>query len=146
VSRALDDSAELRSTLTDPQLPFERKRAIVDDLIGGRASSLSVAIVQLIVSQGRASDLPEIVEAFVEAAAAMRDHAVAEVRTAVPLDDETIDRLAKALSRATGKAVEVKVEIDPDVIGGVVARVGDTVIDGSIARRVESLRQAIKTR
>ncbi|TDI51451.1 MAG: ATP synthase F1 subunit delta [Acidobacteria bacterium] len=144
VAQALDDSPELRSTLTDPQLPLEKKQALIDDLIGGRASSLSVDLVQLIVSQGRASELPDIARAVVEAAAASRNKAVAEVRSAVPLDEETIERLAVALGRATGKSVEVKVVVDESVIGGIVARVGDIVIDGSLARRVDSLRQAVE--
>ena len=145
VAQALDDSPELRSTLTDPQLPLEKKQALIDDLIGGRASSLSVDLVQLIVSQGRASELPDIARAVVEAAAASRNKAVAEVRSAVPLDEETIERLAVALGRATGKSVEVKVVVDESVIGGIVARVGDIVIDGSLARRVDSLRQAVES-
>jgi len=145
ISQALDGSPELRSTLTDPQLPMEKKQALVDDLIGGRASSLSVDLVQLIVSQGRASELSDIARAVVEAAAASRDKAVAEVRSAVPLDEETIERLTVALGRATGKSVEVKVVVDESVIGGLVARVGDIVIDGSLARRVDSLRQAVQS-
>jgi F-type H+-transporting ATPase subunit delta len=145
ISQALDGSPELRSTLTDPQLPMEKKQALVDDLIGGRASSLSVDLVQLIVSQGRASELSDIARAVVEAAAASRDKAVAEVRSAVALDEETIERLTVALGRATGKSVEVKVVVDESVIGGIVARVGDIVIDGSLARRVDSLRQAVES-
>ncbi len=145
IAQALDGSPELRSTLTDPHLPMEKKQALVDDLIGGRASSLSVDLVQLIVSQGRASELSDIARAVVEAAAASRDKAVAEVRSAVPLDEETIERLTVALGRATGKSVEVKVVVDESVIGGIVARVGDIVIDGSLARRVDSLRQAVES-
>ncbi len=145
IAQALDDSPELRSTLTDPQLPMEKKQALIDDLIGGRASSLSVDLVQLIVSQGRSSELSDIARALVKAAAASRDKAVAEVRSAVPLDEETLERLAAALGRATGKSVEVKVVVDESVIGGIVARVGDTVIDGSLARRVDSLRQAVES-
>lgn len=146
VSQAVSESAELRSSLTDPQLPSERKQSIIDDLIAGRASSLTVGLVNLIVSQGRVSELPDIARSVMETAAASRDRALAEVRTAVPLDEETIARLAKALGDATGKTVEVKVMIDPSVIGGVVARVGDTVIDGSISRRFDSVRQAVKSR
>lgn len=146
IAQAMDGSAELRSALTDPQVPVEKKQSILDDLIGGRASSLTVGLVDFIVGQGRASEFPSIARAFVEAAARSRDRAVAEIRSAVPLDDDTVERLAEALGRATGKNVEPKVVVDPSVIGGLIARVGDTVIDGSIVRRVESLRQAIKSR
>lgn len=146
VAQAVERSGELRSSLTDPELPIDKKQAILDELIGGRASRLTVGIVQFIVSQGKADDLPEIVRAMLEQAASSRDRALAEVRSAVPLDDQTVQRLASALGKATGKQVEVKVVVDPSVIGGIVARVGDTVIDGSIARRVESARQAVNTR
>lgn len=145
VAQALDGSAQLRSTLTDPQMPLDKKQAIIDDLLGSRASSLTVGLVQLMVSQGRASDLSAVAQAVVETAAASRDKAFAEVRSAVPLDDTTVERLAAGLSKATGKAVEIKVIVDPSVIGGISARVGDTVIDGSLARRVDSLRQAISS-
>jgi F-type H+-transporting ATPase subunit delta len=146
VARAVESSDELRSTLTDPQLTMERKQGIVDELIGDRASSLTVAAVHMIVTQGRAGELPEIAMGVAEAAASSRNKAVAEVRSAVPLDDETIARLSASLARATGKQVEVKVVVDPSVIGGIVSRVGDTVIDGSIARRFDQVRYAVNSR
>lgn len=146
ISHALESSPDLRSNLTDPQLPLEKKQAIIDGLIGGRATSLTVGLVQLLVGQNSASDLPAIATAVSEAAAASRDKELAEVRSAVPLDDETVQRLAAALGRATGKDVDVKVTVDPSVIGGIVATVGDTVIDGSIAKRVESVRQAVRSK
>ncbi len=145
VALAIEQSSELRATLTDPQMPLDKKHEIIDELIGARASTLSVGLVQFVVSQGRASEFPAITKAFVEAAAASRKKAVAEVRSAVALDDDTVERLAAALGRATGKNVEVKVVVDPSVIGGLVARVGDTVIDGSLSRRFDSLRQAVRS-
>ncbi len=146
IGQALEKSAELRSTLTDPQVPMDKKHAVIDGLIGGRASQLTVGLVQFIVGQGRSSDIPSVARAFVEKAVESRDRAVAEVRSAVPLDDSTIERLAVALGRATGKRVEVKVVVDESIIGGIVARVGDVVIDGSIANAIGDLRQAVLTR
>ena len=144
IAQAFGQSDELRSTLTDPQMPIEKKQGIIDELLGGRASALTVGLAQFIVGQKRASDLPAIAASLLEQAAQSRDKAVAEVRSAVPLDDHTIERLAMALGRATGKNVEVKVVVDESVIGGIVARVDDTVIDGSIARRFDSVRQTVK--
>jgi len=145
VSRAVETSPELRSNLTDPRLPLDKKQSIIEELIGARASSITVGVVQLLLSQDRASDLPAIALALADAAASSRDKELAEVRSAVPLDDATVDRLTAALGRATGKSVEVKVIVDPSLIGGIVARVGDTVIDGSIAKRVASVRQAVRS-
>jgi F-type H+-transporting ATPase subunit delta len=144
VARAFERSPELRDTLGDPAVPLERKRGIVNDLIGGRALEVTVAAVDLIIEAGRTRDLPAITDGFIAAAAASRSREVAEVRSAVELDAETVRRLEEALGRATGKQVEVKVDVDPSVVGGIVARVGDTVIDGSVRRRLDSLRQALK--
>ncbi len=73
-------------------------------------------------------------------AAAAEGSLVAEVRSAVPLDDEQIARIGKALSDATGKEIQVKAITDPSVIGGIVAQVGDTVFDGSVKSRFDDLR------
>lgn len=144
VARAVNDSNELRDALTNPQLPVDRKQGIVDDLVGGRASDLIRGWISFIISQGRASELPAIVDGFIERAAASRSRAVAEIRSAIPLDQATVDRLVAALSRATGKHLDVKTVVDPELIGGVVAQVGDVVIDGSVARRLTDLRQALR--
>ena len=68
---------------------------------------------------------------------------VGEVRSAVALTEDQQARLAEALGKATGKRVEVKVVIDPSVLGGLVAQVGDTVIDGSVRARLDQLREQI---
>ena len=145
VARTFATSNELRDTLTNPQLPIERKQGIVDDLIGGRASPLTVGLVSFVVEVGRAADLPAIIDAFIARGASSRAKAVAEIRSAVPLEPEVLERLSAALSRATGKDLELKVIVDPSVIGGVVARIGDVVIDGSVARKLASLREAMKS-
>jgi len=68
---------------------------------------------------------------------------VAEVRAAIELTEDQRARLAEALSSATGGAVEVKVIVDPSVLGGVVTQIGDTVIDGSVRHRLNQLRETI---
>lgn len=143
IARALEESTELREALTDRRLPLERKKAVVDELLEGQASPLAVNLVNFVVGAGRSAELPAIADRLAERAAAERDRAIAEVRTAVPLDDETVARLAEALGRATGKQVEVKTVIDPTVLGGIAARVGDTVIDGSVRHRLTELRDVL---
>lgn len=141
VARTVERSDELRSRLSDPNIPAATREGIIEDLLGQEgATSVTRSLVMLIVAGGRASQLPAIVDAFVTAAAAARDHEVAEVRSAVPLDDERRRQLEEALSRATGKQVEVKVVVDDSVVGGVVAKVGDRIIDGSVRSRIAHLR------
>jgi len=143
LARTFEGSDPLRSTLTDPAIPVERRAGVVDELLAKRAHPLTTAMASFIVAAGRAHDLPAIVDAFVSKAADMRAEAVAEVRTAFPLDADQQARLADALGHATGKKVTVKVIIDPTVLGGIVARVGDTVIDGSVRSRLDQLRGAL---
>ncbi len=142
-ARALEGSDELRSVLTDEAVPASRRLGVVTDLLGNRASPLSAALVSAVVAAGRSRQLPAIADGLVRRAAASRERVLAEVRSAVPLDDDQRTRMAEALGRATGKAVEVKVVIDPEVLGGVVAQVGDTVIDGSVRSRLDELRERI---
>ena len=142
VSRSFEASSELREALTDARLPADRKAGIVADLLG-EASPLVSSLVNLIVGMGRAADLPAIADGVAARAAAERDKAVAEVRAPVTLDDDTVRRLEAALSSATGKQVEVKAVVDPSVLGGVVAQIGDTVIDGSLRSRLDSLRHSL---
>jgi F-type H+-transporting ATPase subunit delta len=142
-ARTFEGSDELRAALTDPALPSERRVALVEDLLGGKALQTSSALASFIVAAGRASELPAIIDRFVELAAAEQRRAVAEVRTAIELTPEQIERLRDALNRATGKDVEVKVVVDASVLGGIVARVGDLVIDGSVRHRLEQLREQI---
>ena len=139
-ARTYGSSDELRLALTDPQLPTVRKVGVIEDLLGHKALATSEALVLLVVTAGRSSDLEAIVDRFVELAAAGREREVAEVRSAIELDDAQVARLAEALGRATGKAVEVKVIIDPSVLGGLVARIGDTVIDGSVRHRLDQMK------
>lgn len=142
-ARAVEGDDRLRQALTDASLPFERRLAVVHDLLGATALTVTTAIVSFIVAAERTHELSAIADRFVELAAAAREHVVAEVRSAVPLDDATQQRLADALSRATGKQVELKVVVDDRVLGGLVARIGDTVIDGTVRHRLDQLRERI---
>lgn len=146
IARAFESSNELRDALTDPRLPIDRKKAIVDDLLGGKSSPLAVSLVNFVIGLSRASDLPAIADRLAERAAAAHQRVLAEVRTAFELDAATIARLAASLSRATGKDVEVKTVVDPSVLGGIVARVGDVVIDGSVSHRLQELRETLTGR
>jgi F-type H+-transporting ATPase subunit delta len=139
-ARVLEGSDALRVALTDPELPVERRLAVVDELTAGKALPLSTAMLGMLIAAGQVNDLGAIVDRFVELAAADRERAVAEVRSAIALDDDQVARLAEALGRETGKAVEVKVIVDPNILGGLVAQIGDTVIDGSIRHRLEQMK------
>jgi F-type H+-transporting ATPase subunit delta len=140
-AKALEQNTQLRQALTDAALPAENKKALIRDLLSDRANPVTVNVLGFVVDAGRAREIPKIVERLTELAAGEREHLLAEVRTAVALTDAQGDRIAAALSGATGHTVDVKVVVDPAVIGGVLARVGDEVFDGSIASRLNDAKQ-----
>ena len=97
----------------------------------------------ILVDAGRARDFGRIVDQFVATASEHGQAAVAEVRVAAPITDEQRTRLAQVLSAAKGRPIDVKVIVDPSVLGGVVTTIGDEVIDGSIRRRLDQLRASL---
>jgi F-type H+-transporting ATPase subunit delta len=138
-SSLLEGSEDLRESLADATLPPERRQAAVEELLGGRASRITTQLVSYLVGMGRIRDLPDITTALLGLVAAERELSVAEIRSAVPLDDDQRKRLAEALGSMLGQAVELRVIVDPSVMGGIVARVGDVVIDGTVRHRLDSL-------
>jgi len=142
-ARTFESNDTLRMALSDPTLPLERRLGVVEELMVGKALTISTAVASFLVSAGHASDLPAIIDRFVALAAESRSHEVAEVRSAVALTETQIANLTGALERATGKNVEVKVVVDESVLGGLVARVGDTVIDGTVRHRLDQLKDSI---
>ena len=143
-AQALNGDEGLQSALNDPSLPVARRQQIVEDLLGHTANATTNALVSMIVASSRASQMSVIVDAFIERSAASRNKTVATVRSAVELTDTQKDRLINALSGSTGKEIEVKVVIDPSVLGGLVTEIGDDIIDGSIRRRLNQLRESFR--
>ena len=138
-----DELFRFARSLTDEQVPAGKRQAIVEDLLGGKATSTTTQLVSMVVGSGRGRDLPAIINKLVARAAGSKDLSVAEVRSAVALTDDQQDRLKAALANATGKQVTLKVIVDPSVLGGLVATVGDTVIDGSVRTRVDQLKSRL---
>ena len=143
-AQALRSNDELRSTLADGNVPAARRLQVVDDLLDGRASATTSVLVSMVVGSGRASELPSIVDAFIERSAASRNKAVATVRSAVDLTADQRDRLTAAITVSTGKDVEIRVVEDPSVLGGVITEIGDDIIDGSVRRRLNQLRESFR--
>jgi len=142
-ARSYESSDALRNALTDEKIPAAKRQAIVEDLLGGKATSTTTQLVSMVIGSGRGRDLPAIVDKLVARASSSKNLEVAEVRTAVPLTADQTTRLAAALVNATGKQVNLKVVVDPSVIGGIVATVGDTVIDGSVRTRIDQLKSRL---
>ena len=100
-------------------------------------------MVGLVIGSGRGRDLPAIIDKVVKRASNAQNKEVAEVRSAVALTADQQSRLAAALERATGKSVNLKVVVDPSVLGGLIATVGDEVIDGSVRTRLDQVKSRL---
>jgi F-type H+-transporting ATPase subunit delta len=142
--KVLETNHELKQVLSDQGIDRIQREKILSELLEDKVSPHTLGLLTFIVGQGRARQLPQILDQLSDLAADARDSVVAEVRTAVPLQQEQRDALASALSKATGKKVEVKAIVDPEVLGGVVAKIGDTVIDGTVRHKLEQLKDQVR--
>jgi F-type H+-transporting ATPase subunit delta len=142
-ARSFESSDALRQALTDEQIPAVKRQAIVEDLLGGKVTNTTTQLVSMVVGAGRGRELPSIIDKLVARASSAKNLEVAEVRSAVALTDDQQTRLAAALANATGKQVNLKVVVDPSVLGGLVATIGDTVIDGSVRTRIDQLKSRL---
>jgi F-type H+-transporting ATPase subunit delta len=133
----------LRAALTDPALPDERKEGLVDALLSGRAASATVRLVRRAATEQRGHGFEATLDRFAAIAAGRRERLVASVRVAVALNADQRERLRSALARTYGREVHLNVEVDPSVVGGVEVRIGDEVVDGTIAARLDDARRRL---
>jgi F-type H+-transporting ATPase subunit delta len=137
-------SAELRQSLENPVFRANQRRALLEKLLPRVAPSRAVqSFALLLLERKRISALPLIARAYQEMVDAQLGRVRATVVSARPLDVMAEAEIQRALERRTGKKVIVRTEVDPDLIGGVVARVGDLVLDGSLRTRLATLGSRI---
>ena len=140
VARAIDGNEPLRQQLTDQQLPVGNRLTFLESSVLTAAHPATRAALAMLIAADRVGELTDIANEVALHAATSRDEEFAEVFVAVPLDDTRKDALKAALERATGRTLDLKFIVDDHVVGGVRARIGDTVIDGSVLRRLTDLR------
>lgn len=141
--RILAAQPRLTQLLADQATPADGRVALLATLISGKVTPVTRQLLEQTVREPRARSLELVVGKLAELAAATRNRSVAHVTAAAPLTDEQESRLVQTLSRIFGRAVSVQVELDPDLLGGLVIRVGDEVIDGSVAARLTKARQQL---
>jgi F-type H+-transporting ATPase subunit delta len=142
-SRILAAQPKLAELLADETAPADERVGLLDTVLAGRVNEVTGQLIAQAVREPRARSLELVVGTLAELAAAMRSRSMATVTAAAPLSDEQERRLAQTLSTIFGRAVSVQVELDPELLGGLVIRVGDEVIDGSVAARLARARQQL---
>lgn len=140
VATTFAESLELRQTLENPIFKVSQKRAILEKLLPGIAPTRLVqSFTIMLLERGRIAALPAIARSYQEMTDAQLGRVRATVSSAKPLDVVTEGEIQRALERRTGKKVLMKTEVDPTLIGGVVARVGGLVLDGSLRTRLANI-------
>ncbi|MEU7322921.1 F0F1 ATP synthase subunit delta [Streptomyces griseoviridis] len=135
--RIISSSTGLRAALTDRKATTAAKTELLHRLLGGRAKAVTERLVIRLVTAPRGRSLESGLESLSRLAAERRDRMVAVVTSAVPLSDPQKQRLGAALAKLYGSRMHLNLDVDPEVVGGVRVQVGDEVINGSLADRIE---------
>lgn len=136
-------SEELRAALSNRAIPQSARQAVVEDLLRGRAADTAVRLASYATEVGRPRDYESLLAFLVDRVASENQRRLADVRAAVEMDESQQGHLADALSRLIGHNVDVRVTVDRSVLGGFVATIGDTVVDGSARHRLEILKERL---
>ncbi len=142
MAAALEDG-ELAAFLDAPQVSVERKVELIGNALGDVVTPLAANLLSLLASRGIASILPDVVESYQSLLDEHRGVERAEVVSPVPLDDEQQQRVTDLLEGIVDKQVRLNTRVEPAILGGFVARVGDRVIDGSARTRLEQMRRRL---
>ncbi len=142
IARAVRET-DLPALLDSPQVPMDRKLGAIDEALGERVGPLARNLCGLLASRNAAGSVPEIADQFERMLDEHRGVVRAQVTTAVELGPEQAERLGAALGRAVGAEVTVEASVDPAIVGGLVARVGDRMVDGSVRTRLEEMRREL---
>ncbi len=142
LGRIVEGSPALEQTLGDRAADTDRKRALIAGLVDGKTTEPTAVLVDQLVARQH-EGLANGLAALASLAATQREKSVAQVRSAIALSTAQTERLAATLTRAYGREVTVHVEVDRAMQGGLVIQVGDEVIDGSIAGRLDALRRKL---
>lgn len=140
VRETLTTEPQVMRVLRTPDSPLSEKHQLLNRLFERRIGPLARNLVDLLLNRGRITLAPEVEEAFDELYLASQGVAYANVTTAVPLDAAEERRVGEQLSRITGKTIRIRATVNPDVLGGIVAQVGDQLIDGTVATQLRLLR------
>jgi F-type H+-transporting ATPase subunit delta len=139
--RTVASSTELRSALTSRTATAAAKSELLHSLLDGKARPATERLIIRLVTRPRGRSLEGGLENLSKLAAGRRDRSVAVVTSAVPLSDRQKQRLGDALAKLYGRRVHLNLDVDPEVLGGVTVRIGDEVIDGTVADRLDEARR-----
>jgi F-type H+-transporting ATPase subunit delta len=139
----LTSSAEAEHFLDNPALPVRERQAVVDRVLADRVAEPVRRLVDLLVERGRVDQLADVAAEYRRLLNREQGNVTAVAKTALPLTDDETAALRRKLADMTGRTVDLAVELDESLIGGLTVRVGDTLYDASVRGRLERLRDRL---
>ena len=143
VEGTIKANTDLATLVYHPMVPAQVKKDTIAQIFGDGLADYVRNFLMLLVDKRRETALPAITKEYVRLANEKRNIAEAEVTTAMPLTAEQESALKAKLSAVTGKNIILKPQVDQDIVGGVIVRIGNKLIDGSVTGRVQALRTAL---
>jgi F-type H+-transporting ATPase subunit delta len=143
LGRIVAADGELERLLSDANAALDGKLALLRSLIGRKVDPITAKLAEALVSYPRGRRAVEGLEELADLAAKRRERSVAHVTSVAPLTEQQQERLATTLQRIYSRPIALHIEVDPDLLGGLVVKVGDEVIDGSAAGRIDALRRRL---
>lgn len=140
---AMASDQQVAAFLQNPSVQNANKKKAVDVVLKD-AQPEARTLAHLLIERQRTGIIPDLVDAFNQAALAEKGIVMADVTTAEPLDATMQAAVRERIGQLVGKKVELRMHVDPEIIGGLIARVGDEVIDGSVQARLRRLRTRLK--
>ena len=137
------ENPQIAAIFDSPQVAASQKRSVADEILGPDAQPLVRNLIGLLIERGRIGALPQLYATFHDRMLERQGIAVGEVTTAVPLGPEELAVVRQRLGVLLGKEIEIRTVVDPNIIGGIVARVGDQLIDGSVIGQLRKLRERL---
>jgi F-type H+-transporting ATPase subunit delta len=139
-----DQHPALAKVLLNPAVPVPRKRAAVADLLAHATfSPILSKLILMLAERDRLVLVPDLLASYRDRMMDYRQVVRAEVTTAAPIDAARVQQIQNSLATATGRTVTITTKTDPTIIGGLVARVGSTVYDGSVVRQLERMKERL---
>jgi F-type H+-transporting ATPase subunit delta len=146
VASALEGSPLLKAFLANPLVARERKKAVAIQLFEKEVGKATMGFLSLLVDKRRIDSFTEVRAEFDRLVRAHKNIVSASATSAVPLTPQQVQDLEKALEARTGKDIELTTSVDPSLMGGILVRIGDTVLDGTVRGKLDRLREQLLTR
>ena len=144
VCQILEENEELNRLLTHPKISKEEKKSVLENIFQGRVSADVLGFLLILIEKDRYSELPAIADYFISKVKEYKNIGTAQVISAMPVTDAQKQQIEKKLLSTTDyTAFEMDYQTDPSLIGGIIIRIGDRVVDGSIRSKLERMARSL---